>query len=243
MRSVGSILNFATTQIYAQGLDLCSQLIQQSDRLTFPRSAIQQYFPTILTILFTRLNNNPPERFKQRFVKFYHLVSSRDQNGLGADFFIRNSDAVQDAVFVPVYLTIILPITQQIARPLERKLAVISLTKTLTDSQAFAVKYVKGWSKTCEALLKLLENPPMPVSADDVIVEADVEDLSFGVGFTQLNVCKKLPKDDWPEVTDVKPWVGGFLKAADARHGGAIGSYVNERLNPEAKAVLVSYMR
>jgi exportin-2 (importin alpha re-exporter) len=210
----------------------------------FPlRSAIQQYFPTILTIIFTRLNNNPPEKFKQRFVRFYHLVSSRDQQGLGADFFIENSDTVQDGVFPPIYLTIILPTTQQLARPLERKLAVVALTKTLTDSQAFAVKYVKGWGKTCEALLKLLENPPMPVAADDVVVEVDVDDLSFGVGFTPLNTCKKLPKDEWPEVTDVKSWVGSYLKSADARHGGAIGSYVNERLTPEAKSVLVSYMK
>lgn len=162
---------------------------------------------------------------------------------MGVDFFISNSDTVQDSVFVPIYLTIILPTTQQLARPLERKLAVVSLTKTLTDSQAFAVKYIKGWGKTCEALLKLLENPPVPVAVDDAIVEADVEDLSFGVGFTQLNVCKKVPKDDWPEVTDVKSWVGAYLKAADARHGGAIGGYVNERLSPEAKGVLVSYMR
>jgi exportin-2 (importin alpha re-exporter) len=162
---------------------------------------------------------------------------------MGADFFIRNSNAVQDGVFVPIYLSIILPTTQQLARPLERKLAVISLTKTLTDSEVFAEKYVKGWGKTCEALLKLLENPPVPVATDDVIVEADVEDLSFGVGFTQLNVCKKVPKDDWPAITDVKTWVGGYMKEADRRRSGAISTYANERLNPEAKAVLVSYMR
>jgi exportin-2 (importin alpha re-exporter) len=170
-------------------------------------------------------------------------VASRDQSGLGADFFIQNSDAVQDGVYVPIYLTIILPSTQQLARPLERKLAVVSLTKTLADSQAFAIKYVKGWSKTCEALLKLLENPPMPITSDDVVVEVDVDDLSFGVGFTPLNTCKKVAKDEWPEVTDVKSWVGSYLKAADARQAGAIGTYVNERLSPEAKTVLVSYMR
>ncbi|RDL35142.1 putative importin-alpha export receptor [Venustampulla echinocandica] len=208
-----------------------------------PVSAIEQYFPTILTIIFTRLNNNPPEKFKQRFVRFYHLVASRDQSGLGADFFIKMCDSIQDGVFVPIYLTIILPVTQQFARPLERKLAVVSLTKTLTDSQAFAVKYVKGWGKTCEALLKLLENPPMPVAADDVVVEVDVDDLTFGVGFTPLNTCKKQPREDWPEVTDVKTWVGSYLKTADGRHGGAIAGYVNDRLTPEAKTVLVSYMR
>lgn len=170
------------------------------------------------------------------------MISSRDQSGLGADFFIKNSDTVQDAVFVPIYLTFILPTTAQLARPLDRKLAVISFTKTLTDSQAFATKYIKGWAKTCEALLKLLENPPMPVAVHDAVAEADVDDLSFGVGFTQLSTCKKAPIDDWPEVTDVKSWVGSSLKTADGRRGGAIGGYVNERLSPEAKTVLMSYM-
>lgn len=207
------------------------------------RAAFQSYFSTILTLLLTRLNNSPPEKFKQRFVRFYHLVASRDQSGLGADFFIKNCDAIQDGVYVPIYLTIILPTTQQLLRPLDRKLAVVSLTKTLSDSQAFAVKYLKGWGKTCEALLKLLENPPVMTSSDDVVVDADVDDLGFGVGFTPLNTCKKVPRDEWADVTDVKPWVGSYLKEADTRHGGAIAGYVNERLDPAAKGVLVSYMR
>jgi exportin-2 (importin alpha re-exporter) len=149
---------------------------------------------------------------------------------------------VQEGVFTPLYLSIILPGTQQLARPLDRKIAVISLTKTLTDSQAFAVTYAKGWGKTCEALLKLLENPPEPVTKDDVVAEADVDDLSFGVGFTQLNTCKKAAVDEWPEVQDVKTWVGSYLRDANARHDGAISSYVDERLNSEARSLLVEYM-
>lgn len=46
------------------------------------------------------------------------------------------------SVFKPVYLTVILPDTQKLARPLDRKIAVISFTKTLTDSQAFVERYV-----------------------------------------------------------------------------------------------------
>lgn len=210
---------------------------------TLASSAIEQYIPTILTLLFTRLNSNPPEKFKSRFVRFYHLVSSRNAQGLGTDFFIANSDKVQENVFPPIYLTIILPITQQLARPVERKLAVVSLTKTLTDSQAFAVKYQKGWTKTCEALLKLLENPPDVTQNDDLVAEADVDDLSFGVGFTPLNTVKKTQRDDWTEITDVKSWVGGYLREADGRHNGAIGGFVDSRLEPQAKAVLVSYMK
>jgi exportin-2 (importin alpha re-exporter) len=212
--------------------------------LSFLRSAIEQYFPTILTLLYTRLNANPPEKYKQRFVCFYYLVASRDESGLGADFFIKNSDAVQENVYTQLYLSVILPTTQQLVRPLDRKLAVVGLTKTLTDSHAFAVRYSKaGWGKTCEALLKLLENPPMPTAADDIVVELDVDDLGFGVGFTPLNTCRKQHTDYWPAVTDVKSWVGAYLKAADARQNGAIAQYVNQRLPAAAKSVLVSYMQ
>lgn len=188
--------------------------------------------------------NNPPAKFKQRFVRFYYLVASLDESGYGTDFFVKNADAVQEGVYPQLYLSIIIPTTQELIRPTDRKLAVVALTKTLTDSQAFAVKYSKaGWGKTCEALLKILENPPMPVSTDDVVVEVDVDDLSFGVGFTPLNTCGKKNVDYWPSVTDVKSWVGTYLKTADTRHGGKIAQYVDQRLSPDAKNVLLSYMR
>lgn len=119
----------------------------------------------------------------------------------------------------------------------------ISLTKTLTDSSAFAEKYTKGWGYTCEALLKLLENTPVPAATDDLIVDQDVDDMSFGVGFTQLTTIKKPAKDQWPDVTDVKRWVGEYLKAADSRHKGKIAGYVQQRLSPEARHVLLSYMQ
>ncbi len=83
----------------------------------------------------------------------------------------------------------------------------------------------------------------MPAGTDDVILEVDVDDLSFGVGFTPLNTCKKALKDEWLAVTDVKSWVGSYLKAANASQGGTIGQYVSTRLSPEAQSVLVSYMR
>ena len=147
------------------------------------------------------------------------------------------------SVFVQLYLSIIIPDTQKLARPLDRKTAVISLAKTLTDSTAFANTYKKGWGYTCDALLKLLENPPIPPATDDLIVDQDVDDMSFGVGYTPLTTIKKPTRDTWPEILDVKKWVGEYLRAADLRHKGRIGQYVQERLSPEARQVLGSYMQ
>ncbi len=204
-----------------------------------PRTALEPYYVPMFQIMFTRLSSSKTEVFALRFVRFYHFMSARDENGLGADFVINVAEQVQTgygapwinwcnsadhppSVFTQLYLSIILPDTQKLARPLDRKTAVISLTKTLTDSAAFVDKYKKGWTFTCEALLKLLENPPLPLTTDDTIPDQDVDDLSFGVGFTQLNTCKKVPKDPWPEISDVKSWVGQYLKAADQKHNGRV---------------------
>lgn len=146
-------------------------------------------------------------------------------------------------LFTPVYLNIILPESQKLARPLDRKTAVVSFTKTLVTSEAFATRYKKGWGFTCEALLKLLELPPLPSTGDDIIAEHDVDDMAFGVGFTPLNTVRPRPKDPWPETgPELKMWVGKYLKEADSKNGGRVSGFVQERLSPEAQKVLASYM-
>jgi exportin-2 (importin alpha re-exporter) len=102
--------------------------------------------------------------------------------------------------------------------------------------------YVKGWALTCEALLRLLVDPPVSAAPDETILDADADDPSFGVGFTQLNTCRKTVRDPFPEATDVKAWVGTYLKDADVRHGGRIATFVAERLNDQQRQVLGAIM-
>jgi exportin-2 (importin alpha re-exporter) len=146
------------------------------------------------------------------------------------------------SVFKAIYLTIILPETQKLPRPVDRKTAVVSYTKTLTDSQAFVDRYPKGWGLTTQRLIELLVNPPVPSANDDIIPDADVDELSFGVGFTQLNTCKKAPRDPYPEIQDVKAWVGQYLKDANGRTNGKIVTLVQQRLSPEVKQALAEYL-
>ena len=147
------------------------------------------------------------------------------------------------SVFVQLYLSIILPDTEKIVRPIDRKTAVISLTKTLTDSTAFSEKYKKGWGFSCEALLKILQNPPVLTAPDEAIIEQDPDDMSFGVGFTQLTTIKRPTRDQWPDITDVKTWVREFLKAANVRQNGKISSFAQERLSATAAPALSAYLQ
>ncbi|RMZ91966.1 hypothetical protein DV736_g779, partial [Chaetothyriales sp. CBS 134916] len=219
------------------GFDLLETVVS-----TFAPSAIDQYWVPLLTVILTRLQRQPSNTFQLRFVRFYHFVACRDDKGLGADFFVAATDRVQNDVFRGLYLSIILPKTQELARPIDQKIAAVSLTKALADSQAFVNRYPKGWPLTCNALLKLLEDPPLPSKQTDNILDQDAEEISFGVGFTQLRTIAKPQTDDFPEITDLRKWVGHYLKSADQRHGGRLRTVIQQALSPDAKSVLDAYM-
>ncbi|TRX96295.1 hypothetical protein FHL15_003019 [Xylaria flabelliformis] len=215
----------------------------ESVALSIPRAALEPYFKNILELLFTKLQSNPSDSFKLRFVRFYHLIAARPESGLGADFFVNQVDLVQNNLFTQIYLTIILPTSGQLVRPVDRKAAVISFAKSLGDSNAFAQRYVKGWRFTCEAMLNMLMNPPKVTmgTGDEVVNEADVDDIGFGLGFTPLNTCKKAARDEFPEVQDIQQWVRQYLMDANTRHNGAIAGYM-DRLTEEGKQALRMYV-
>lgn len=209
-----------------------------------PRATLDPYFGMILRLLFTKLQNAPADSLKLRFTRFYHLVSARLEAGYGADFFIKHSDQVDEKVFSQVYPPFVLAETEKLARPVDRKVAVISLTKTVCDSKVFAQKFQKGWANTCRVLLNLLANPPTVTagSGDEIITELNVDDIGFGMSFTALNTCKPLTRDDFPEVQSVASWVKEYTVAANQRHNGAISGFIGERLPPDQQAAIAQYI-
>ncbi|KAL3448534.1 CAS/CSE protein [Aspergillus insuetus] len=230
------LLSSKTNESY--GFDLLETVVE-----SFPPATLEPYFGDIMQVILTRLQNHKTESLSLRFVRFYHFLCANDGKGYSADFLVQIINKIQDSLYVQLYLNIILPDSQKLARPLDRKTAVLSLTKTLANSEAFATRYAKGWGFTCQALLKLLELPPLPASKDDVIAEHDVEDMAFGVGFTALVTIRPQVRDPWPDMgSDLKLWVGKYLKEADQKQGGKISGFVQERLGAQEKAVLSTYI-
>ncbi|KAF2861245.1 Cse1-domain-containing protein [Piedraia hortae CBS 480.64] len=236
-----AVLSIFQKLLFSKAYEVYAMDLLEAIVTSFNITALENYWKTILQLLFTRLKDSKTETFTLRFIRFYHLISALPSHG--ADFFIAVSDQVQKDVFTPIYIQTILPGTQKLVRPLDRKTAVISLTRTLADSQAFVDRYYKrGWTITCQALLQLLINPPVPPQSKDDVIEDRDEDLGFGAAYTQLNTCKSRQKDLWPDVMDVKSWVGRTLKDADSRHGGRISRFVQEKLSNQERAALQMVM-
>lgn len=224
------------------GIKICSHLALTRAA----RTTLDAYFPTILQLTLAKLQGQPSDSYKQRFVRFYHLVSARVDHGLGADFFIKYVEALQAKIFPAIYQTIILKTTGSLARPVDRKIGVISYTKTLCNSKEFTTTYGnKGWGWTANGLLDLLKNPPKVAAGfgDEIITEADVDDIGFGLGYTPLNTCKRGPRDDFPEITDVQVWVREYMKKTDAQANGMILQFIQQKLSPEAQQALAQYLQ
>lgn len=210
------------------------------------RPTLEKYFPDILRLTLTKLATQASDSYKQRFTRFYHLVSARVEHQFGADYFVKHVESLQAKMFAIIYQQTILKTTGQFARPVDRKVGVISYTKTLCDSRAFAEQYGnKGWGWTANHLLDLLQNPPQVGDGvgDDFVTEADVDDIGFGVGYTQLNTCKRGARDDYPEIQDVQVWVREYMKKSNAASDGMIVKFVQQRLEPQAQAVLAPYLQ
>ncbi|KAH8881534.1 Cse1-domain-containing protein [Thozetella sp. PMI_491] len=208
----------------------------------FDGAILDPYFGEIMRIVYTRLEEDRSDSHKQLASRFYHLVSAKD--GLGADYVSKHSQALHAKAFTGFYLTIVLPTTKTFARPVDRKLGVISYAKTLGSSNAFAEQYAKGWSFTANSLLDLIKNEAgVATGQGDVINEADVDDIGFGVGFTPLLTLARGPRDEYPQIVDVNAWVGQYLKSVDQQHNGIIQRFAAERLEDPSKSVLAAYLQ
>lgn len=147
--------------------------------------------------------------------------------------------------FAQVYPPFVLAETEKLAKPVDRKTAVVSLTKTLCDSQVFGQKFMKGWANSCRILLSLLANPPAVAAGqgDEIITESSVDDIGFGMTYTALNTCRPLARDDFPDVQNVTTWVKQYMVEANRRHGGAIEGFITQRLPPEQQEAIAQYIR
>ncbi|KAF3925560.1 Exportin-2 [Orbilia brochopaga] len=205
----------------------------------FPASKLEPYIGEVFKVIMTRLSGSRTEGLVLRFNRFFFLLCSRVDQGAGPDWAIRAIDSVQPKIFGEMYTTFIIKHTQKLTKYLDRKIAVVGLTRLVTVSTELAAPrslYANLWSGSVTTLLKLLEVPPIPSGGDgyDQTTEADLDDVSFSVSVATLNTARKNFVDPYPEVTDARKWVGGQVK-------GDMFKLRTSELTGEERTVLIGY--
>ncbi|KAF3920528.1 Exportin-2 [Dactylellina cionopaga] len=188
----------------------------------FPTSALKPFIGQVFNIIMTRLSGSRTENLTLRFTKYFYILASRVDQQMGPDWAIEAIDSVQQGIFVELYKVFVIPTTQKLTKYIDRKYAVVGLTRVVTGANTLATaggRYAPMWPGSVAALLKLLEVPPVPAGADgvyDQATEVDLDDVSFSVSFATLNTARKGVSDPFPEVTDARKWVGGEVKTSQA---------------------------
>ncbi|KAK6529632.1 importin-alpha export receptor [Arthrobotrys megalospora] len=207
----------------------------------FPTHALNPYMGQVFNLIMIRLTGSRTENLTSRFTKFFYVLASRVEQHMGPDWAIHAVDSVQAKVFGELYKAFIVPSTQKLTKFLDRKTAVVGLTRIVTSSKIAAAdgEYANMWAGSINALLKLLEVPPTPAEGGgagyDQTTETDLDDVSFSVSFATLNTARKPLSDPFPEVVDARKWVGGEVKRSQAYQQR------NSELGADVKAVLDGY--
>ncbi|RPA83879.1 Cse1-domain-containing protein [Ascobolus immersus RN42] len=209
----------------------------------FDVGTLSPYVKQIFLILLTRLQGSKTEAFLFRFLKLSFLLASGTLPNTGPDFLSGGIDQVQNGVFPQLLTSIILPRTDKIQLPNDRKTAVIGLTNLLV-SDTVLVKYPQTFIPTLTTLLKMLELPQVP-GGDDVterLHEADIDDVSFGVSFASLITCRKAPKDVDSRILDLRRFVGEKLNEVNTATNGAVVNRIAAEASPEMQQIVQRYM-
>ncbi|KAK9371349.1 Cse1-domain-containing protein [Lipomyces kononenkoae] len=195
------------------GLDLLESILYY-----IPKAQISQYASPIANIILVRLEKSRTEKLVFRVTHLIYFLASAPAVAdklLGPNFATQFFDVTPNSLFGDIFVHFLLPATPKMHTPLDRKLAIVGLTKILFDSPVFLQKYKPQWEAGARVLLTTLHSN----SLVDVFEGGDElpdtgEDLAFGASFAKLNAVVWEGLDPANAVTDVKKFVGETISTA-----------------------------
>ncbi|KAJ8099083.1 Cse1-domain-containing protein [Lipomyces tetrasporus] len=216
------------------GLDLLESIFYY-----IPKDQISRYTSPIANIILVRLEKSRTEKLVLRVTHLIYFLASAPAPAdklLGPNFAAELFDVAQNALFGDIFEHFVLAATPKLHSPLDRKLAMVGLTKILFESSAFLQKYSSRWETGARVLLTTLQSNSLVdvFEVADELPEAD-EELSFGASFVKLNAVVWRGLDPASDVTDMKKFVGETVTKA----GNAVIAQVGD-VSDEVKSGLAA---
>ncbi|KAK9386894.1 Cse1-domain-containing protein [Lipomyces mesembrius] len=214
------------------GLDLLESILYY-----IPRVQISQYADPIANIILVRLEKSRTEKLVLRVTHLIYFLASAPaavDKLLGPNFATELFDVTPNALFGDIFMHFVLAATPKLHSPLDKKLAIVGLTKILFDSSVFLQRYSSRWEAGARVLLETLQSNSLvdAFEGGDELPEAE-EDLAFGASFVKLNAVVWKGHDPAGAVTDVKKFVGETISKSGHEviaQVGAVSDEVKSRL-------------
>ncbi|KAF7419339.1 importin-alpha export receptor [Pleurotus ostreatus] len=185
-----------------------------------PIDNLKQYFKPVVMTLLTRMHQTKTDQFVYLFSYFILYTMALNDGGLPADYVITTMEEIQVGLWAQVLSNFVLPQAPKMP-PKDRKVAVVGLTKLLTQSSLMLQPpAVQTWPLGLTVLVQLFSEPQYlskkdtsSSEADVALTEIDYEEQTAGyqAAYSRLASSETVPVDPVQYVQDPQVFVGTEL--------------------------------
>ncbi|KAK7204939.1 Cse1-domain-containing protein [Myxozyma melibiosi] len=205
-----------------------------------PVSNLRTYLRQIALLILQRLHSSRTEKLVVRVSHLVYFLSATTNPAkeLGPDFAVSLLDEAQPGIFSDIFDAFVVPATPKLHSAVDKKIAVVGLTRILFESAKFNSQYGAKWARGAEMLTTtLLSGSLVGVFDGPVITEATIdpvgdEEVSFGSSFARLATVAVKVVDPAPDVSDAKKYAAAAVQRATSGGGSVaqpnLGSVTQE---------------
>lgn len=147
------------------------------------------------------------------------------------------------SLFQSVWNSLLEPYLPRLVAPIDRKMAVISLTKLLTESSLMlSPPYQSIWLKALIIAIQLSEGKVDQNANDEFELDNEVEESGFSPAFSQLIHGVRIDNDPFPQVAHPPTFLALQLSQASKANPGFISGQV-QLLPASEKNALFKYFQ
>lgn len=185
-----------------EGFNILNSIIEN-----IPSAQLQSLLPSILTVLFNRLQKKRTGKFVRYLIIFFSLLVFLH----GAQILVEATEGIQPNLFAmiaPIWYTSMHKVNGRV----ERKLVAIGVVKLLCECPMMIQKFSNLWTSFLSQLVEFLEKPQgdksIVVGINEVEEEGE-EDIQIGykVEYTKLSFATQAQEDRAPQITDPRPFL------------------------------------
>ncbi|KAF5378153.1 hypothetical protein D9615_007619 [Tricholomella constricta] len=206
----------------------------QSVVLNVKPDQLKQYFKAVVMTLLTRMQSSQTDKYVLLFTRFFLFTMAVNVEGLTPDYVIGAIEEIQKHLWPQILNNFIVPQIPKLP-PKDRKLAVVGITRLLTQS-TFMLEQptVVTWPATFASLVKLFNEPQYLTNAkteDDphaALTAIDFEEQTAGyqAAYSRLAASETPEPDPMEYVRDPQQFLGQELVRLSKSHGEGVKTMI-----------------
>eukprot|EP01083_Nonionella_stella_P081201 223562_1 len=203
-----------------------------------PLSALEQYIPEIMRLVFTKLQTDKSNRFVKNFCVFCgHFLAKH-----GYVLFVKSLDLVQKDIFGMILERVIIRNAKVLDTELARKICVFGLIRVLCAPEFIQSDFARFWPVTMQYVIEIFEMAPAPYRPEEDDLE-ELERAGYNAQYARLAYARDRPFDPVKKFGDVRKCLAEGLGELSKKFPGKLTPMISANLSEVHRKALADYLQ